>query len=525
MQYASVIPYQKTPRGVDFFDYGIPDDLIGSIVPGSLVKIPLRNTERLGVVASVQDTTVAKKPKNILSQESYSLWASPQRLEFLRWFADYYYVSLPTAFHTLHQLYTKKAFFEMQKETERDVIPEPQCVLIQTEEDREGFLQKTIQAQQGTVLLIEPEEYVAKEREKFFQQHNIPYLSLFGSHSKKIWTAAQEKILANEAVVIIGSRKALFLAMSDTTVIIDDEHEKALKQYDLNPRYRAGVVADFLAQQGHSPIRQLFLVSKTPSVWTWKQVEQGRYTLRDSRTKNLPAVQIVDMNHFTKQGWLSDVAHDALSQNGKVFVFFNRIGFQTIGACQSCGHTTPTTATTCIRCHGTDIRIIRKGTVQLETEIAQAFPGKRIQRIDSTTDLTGVTIDADIIIGTEKVLRVLPLSAFTAVIVLSVDHLLTFPHYQSEERVFQLLVALQDQSRPLIIQTHAPHHPLWSRVIQNDVPGFLTAEYAMRKMLRLPPAQSYWLIRPQHSTDVLKVTERPEIAGIDPQSIIDVVDE
>lgn len=107
---AQVIPYAKTIRGKDWFDYAIPSSMVVTLRSGALVWVNFRNRDVLGVVMRTKDSAVAslKKVKPILEVCAEQKWYSEERLLFLRWFAAYYFISLPHAFKVTQLPYVTK---------------------------------------------------------------------------------------------------------------------------------------------------------------------------------------------------------------------------------------------------------------------------------------------------------------------------------------------------------------------------------------------------------------------------------
>lgn len=532
--FASVIPDRKTPRGVDFFTYAIPEDLVNSVTVGTTVVIPFRNRHITGVVLSTDTApTTQKQLKPIDSVALQQPWLRPDRMNFLQWFALYYCVSLPTALHVLQRPLIKSMNLDLPKIPDT-TIQQPEIILYNTPRSYADSLLHVVRNSTGPCIVIAPEIQHLLHIEHIFREAGIEYLTIFGSTSKKLWSAAQSIALgANDSPrVIIGSRTALFLAFGpDTTIYIAHEHEKSHKQYEMNPRYRAGVIAQFLTHQPRSGVRSLFFASPSPTLYSWMQFREGHATLRDVRQKTESTPLVIDMNHYANEvRWLSDRALQQMRGSQKTFIFLNRIGLTAYSICSDCGKTIPQSSAQCQFCHSTKMKIVKKGIQQLEQEIQRTFPDKRILRIDSTIDSNARSLEvqislADIIVGTEKVLRTSALEQVDSIVVLSMDHLLTYPHYQSQERVFQLLTELQYAQKPLIIQTYAAHHPVWGFVKTMDVVGFLDAELRIRTMLKRPPVSPLWVARDPQGHESERFTDIQKLKQLPRDWLIDVIDD
>ena len=60
-QIAEIIHLVKMPRGINFFDYEIPEKLRQQIRPGSFVKIPFKDRIISGLVRGLKDSSLFDK--------------------------------------------------------------------------------------------------------------------------------------------------------------------------------------------------------------------------------------------------------------------------------------------------------------------------------------------------------------------------------------------------------------------------------------------------------------------------------
>ena len=88
---AQVIPFQKLPRNLDFFDYLIPDNLVGVVKAGHLVEIPFKNSTILGLVVSLKTESQFKNLKPIISIKQTTPYISQPYLKLAFWFSQYYH--------------------------------------------------------------------------------------------------------------------------------------------------------------------------------------------------------------------------------------------------------------------------------------------------------------------------------------------------------------------------------------------------------------------------------------------------
>ena len=86
-QFASVVLDVTIQKPLE---YAVPDELIGKISSGALVKVPLNGSTRHGVVISVRDIAEFPKTKPIAGLIKGSPPLSEELLQLILWMADYY---------------------------------------------------------------------------------------------------------------------------------------------------------------------------------------------------------------------------------------------------------------------------------------------------------------------------------------------------------------------------------------------------------------------------------------------------
>lgn len=509
---AEVVPYTRTIRGKDHFDYAIPEGLVVS--PGDLVDIVFRSKKIVGLVFGIKQVSEAKHLQPLLGVREYSEWKQPERRAFLQWFAEYYAISLPSAFRTMQFPILKRVraqrraprttdqqqtVSEMYTETRIQIVRGASHVLRYDQRaDCVRFYQEYIAHSLGHALIVVPDIVDAYALENALRIL-FPTHVLTSDASPSVWHRAIDALRGDIPTVFIGTKRAVFLPWHYfRTVIVDQEESRSHKQFDQNPRYHVRAVVERLAVHGQSDLQKrptVLYTSIAPSVDRMAHAEHnGDVVLHLAHSLSDQHVQVVDMELERRNknySWFSDQLIITLQNSKKSFLFFNRVGMYGAAVCTDCGTLLPYTAVACTQCHGQRIRYTRKGTQQLEKELQQLFPNKRILRVDRDQDaalLQPLSLErADMIVGTEKVLHVLPLSYFDCIGVLSVDHLLVYPHFRSNERVYQLLAEFCSMPMPVIIQTSAPHHPVIRFVVHGAYDAFVKEELQVRKMLSLPP--------------------------------------
>ena len=340
-----------------------------------------------------------------------------------------------------------------------------------------------------------------------------------------------------EASVMIGPRSALFTPFDRLgLIIIDEEHESAY-QSEIVPRYQAAEVAAIRAEMSGALV---VLGSATPSVAVYQKAREGmiglhRLTQRARTGSRLPDVKVVDLREefrMKNRGILSQSLHEAmdacLKRGDQMMLFLNRRGYAGFVSCRSCGYVVKCRHCdvsmtvhhhTLLKCHycGSEQPMPRVcpscgspyiagfgvGTQKVEEFVQKEFPEARILRMDRDTtsgkDDMGRILQtfseggADILIGTQMIVKGHDFANVTLVGILAADLSLFAGDYQSSERTFQLLTQAAgragrgDRPGEVIIQTYQPEHYCIQTAAAQDYDSFYSQEIRFRQMLHYPP--------------------------------------
>jgi len=140
------------------------------------------------------------------------------------------------------------------------------------------------------------------------------------------------------------------------------------------------------------------------------------------------------------------------------------------------------------------------GTERVETLLRELFPAARILRADTDAVKSQEEMhtilkamregNADILLGTQMVVKGLDLPNVTLASVLLADVGLSLPHFRAGERIFQLLTQLTGRAggkREVIIQTFRPQALEIALAAKQDVKTYLEQELATRMEAHYPP--------------------------------------
>ncbi len=340
-----------------------------------------------------------------------------------------------------------------------------------------------------------------------------------------------------EVDIIIGPRSALFTPFPNLgLIIIDEEHESSYKSEGA-PRYHARETAIERARMTGSSV---VLGSATPSVESYKKAMDKEYTLftlnhRAVLGSKLPAIHLVDLREELKaknrsifSRKLKTLIEDRLDKKEQIMLFINRRGYSGFVSCRSCGHVLKCPhcdisltyhkvgklschycgyeepmPKLCPECSSPYIAAFGTGTQKIEELTAKEFPAARILRMDADTTgskdghekiLTAFAEHkADILIGTQMIVKGHDFKDVTLVGVLAADLSLYVGDYRSAERTFELLVQASgragrgEKTGEVVIQTYTPEHYSVKTAAENNYFGFYEQEILYRKMLQYPP--------------------------------------
>lgn len=339
-----------------------------------------------------------------------------------------------------------------------------------------------------------------------------------------------------EIDVIIGPRSALFTPFPRLGIIImDEEHESSYKS-ESSPKYHARETAMEIARLHGASV---MLGSATPSLEAYYRAENGEYklfTLKERLTgEGLPSVHIVDLRQELKEGnssvfsrKLQELLQDRLTKKEQSILFLNRRGYAGFVSCRSCGHVmkcphcdvslsehnggrlichycghSERKPGICPHCGSKYISGFRAGTQQVEEKLKTLFPEARTLRMDADTTRNKGSYEkilaafanreADVLIGTQMIVKGHDFPHVTLVGVLAADLSLNVSDYRAGERTFQLLTQAVGRAGrgsvagEAVIQTYQPEHYAVVRAASQNYEGFYGEEIIYREMVGYPP--------------------------------------
>lgn len=353
-----------------------------------------------------------------------------------------------------------------------------------------------------------------------------------------------ERAKKGEVSIVIGPRSALFTPFRNLGLILmDEEHEGSYKS-EKTPCYHARETAIERAR-----MEGAFVVmgSASPSVESYYKGLQGEYRLLylNSRYEKraLPEVSVIDLREELKAGnrsifsrVLMEKIRQRLDAGEQTLLFLNRRGYSGFVSCRSCGYVmkcphcdVSLTAhqngrlvchycgyekpqvQVCPSCGSPYIGGFKAGTQQIETLVKKCFPDARVLRMDADTTrrkddhekiLSAFSSgEADILIGTQMIVKGHDFPNVTLVGILAADLSLFSEDYRAAERTFQLLLQAEGRAgrgeKPgeALIQTYHPEHYSIQAAAHQDYEEFFQAEIRYRLLMDYPPAAAMAAVR------------------------------
>lgn len=345
-----------------------------------------------------------------------------------------------------------------------------------------------------------------------------------------------EQARAGKLDVVIGPRSALFTPFEKLgAIIIDEEHESSYKS-EKTPKYHAREAAIERARISKAVV---VLGSATPSVDSYYKAMNGQYALYtlDERATgaSLADVSIVDMRAEMMNGnktavsmELKNEIADRLSKKEQIMLFINRRGYAGFISCRQCGksikcpHCDVSLSAhingklvchycgyeqiykkECPSCGSRFVGAMKAGTEAIELTLSRLFPDAKILRMDADTTkgkdghekvLSAFkNHEADILIGTQMIVKGHDFPDVTLVGALAADMSLNVGDFRAAERTFQLLTQAAgragrgEKRGRFIIQTYLPENEHIIAAAKQDYDSFYQLELAYRKMLNYPP--------------------------------------
>ncbi|MBE2897263.1 primosomal protein N' [Pasteurellaceae bacterium HPA106] len=400
------------------------------------------------------------------------------------------------------------------------------------------------------VLFLVPEIGLTPQLVRSVEQRfHLPIDVLHSNLTDRQRFAAWKRAKCGASAIVIGTRSALFTQFQTLgLIIVDEEHDPSYKQQDTQWRYHARDMAVVRARKANIPI---ILGSATPSLESLANVEKNKYRLLQLDRRAISAhnlsQHIINLKNQPLNAGISarleSLMREHLERGNQVLLFLNRRGYAPVMLCHECGwlaecqqcerpytyHQTQhhlrchhcgiqrPIPRQCPKCGSTHLVTTGIGTEQLEQQLKQRFPAFSAVRIDRDSTARKGSLEAhlktieqkksQILIGTQMLAKGHHFPDVTLVALLNIDGALFSQDFRSEERLAQLYVQVAGragrglQAGEVVLQTHFPHHPLLSTLLDKGYRAFAKQALQLRAQLGLPPyaGQALFKVRSKNS--------------------------
>ena len=371
---------------------------------------------------------------------------------------------------------------------------------------------------------------------RFYEQFGGKIAVIHSRMSQGERSDSFEQARRGDIQIMIGPRSALFAPFAKLGLIIIDEEQESAYKSEGTPRFHAREVA---VARGKIENAKVILASATPSLESYYNCQIGEYALFKLTKRfgkgELPKVEVVDLraelrtgNNSILSGRLTKAIEEALAKEQQIMLFLNRRGYAGFVSCRSCGYVAKcphcdvslslhtngkltchycgyetAMVKKCPKCESPYVGGFKAGTQQIEEIINKYFPQAKVLRMDmDTTARKGghakilsafENHEADILIGTQMIVKGHDFKKVTLVGILAADLSLYADDYRCAERTFQLLVQAigragrADDEGVALIQTYNPEHYCIETAQSQDYGAFYEEEMSYRELLGYPP--------------------------------------
>lgn len=528
------------------FDYAIGRDLQRSIAVGCRVRISFNRRNRLGFVVGLKQKSPFKNLKSILSIPDGAPILDDTALKFTKTFSAYYGCSWGEAIETYLPRALRKGRTTVTESlgdagaasgpeiptfalcaqsglrpSKTSVGVKDPFLLIHDKSGNQSWsfllheMQATIKDKRSVIVLIPEASFLEAVLSKLKEPLASSWIVLDKALAPQKELEQWLMIKKSKAVVVVGTRSAVFAPVGDAglIVILAEEH-RAYKQQQ-SPHYHAREAALMRSGLEHS---RVILVSSTPSAEAWEMAQKTGWQKITLEADRLAALQTVDMTNYNPRRSsllsfpLQSNIQKILENKGKIVLLMNRLGFTTRTRCPQCGFQLKcercdvnliylyakkkmvcrlcsyqtVLPKMCPHCAGSYLRSTGTGIEKFESEVARLYPQASVTRYERESAF--LSDKADIIIATQAILKELGPLAADLIAFIQFDMELHRLDFRSAHKAFALLVHLRQLAREkLLIQTRLPDNYALKAAQKMDFDYFYRQELKHRRELNFPP--------------------------------------
>jgi len=411
-------------------------------------------------------------------------------------------------------------------------------------------------AKQKRVVIFTPTKSIVLYLHTILSRFRIKPMMLHGGLSKKQLKKSIEEYHAQPAPsLLVATPLALGILRGDEDSIVVEDADSAHYQKKQRPLVNlVGAIRSF-AHENHT---HYYECKYTPSLRDLMNDIKPNYL--SSRQKQIAPFALADMT-LCKEETLSPDALQALrTLTGKALIFTTRKGFYTFIYCTDCHKLALCSACRgplvlysfkktyykcrkcgaeydphmqCEDCGGWNLRGYGIGSQRIYGELKKKVPERPCWILDDTTASTPLKRKAileafnmstdGILVGTEMILEEPSLSAEIG-IVANCDNLFSLPEFNINERVLSLLLRFSEKisNTPTLIQTRFVRHPLFQRMIKQEIKQLLLGELEERKAANFPPYVLFIKITIAHADSAEREKRAAEAHALLKPHVLDI---
>ncbi|SDC90516.1 replication restart DNA helicase PriA [Desulfurella multipotens] len=379
-------------------------------------------------------------------------------------------------------------------------------------------------------LVLVPEIVLTNQYKRVFEEKFLDTVGVY--HSQ---LTPKQKFLEwlmfkkQEKRVLLGTRSAAFVDLSDTgLIVIDEENDDSYKQEN-TPSYNAKDLLIYRAKQLNIPV---ILSSATPTVETYYKAsitKKFKLFKLNNRINNceLPVIEFSKPENTLLSIKSQEYIKKSIEEKQTCAILVNRRGFAHFLICGDCGYifrcpncnvslvyhkktkdlkchfceSSFEIPKKCPNCSSYNIKDVGTGTQKMEEFLRENFGNINIARLDRDTasskknayNIVSNLLDGkiDIIVGTSMISKGYDIEKINLVIISNIESIFALPDFRADEKCVSLIIQTagrsgRKQKGNVIIESKLPSR-LENFIINHDYEGFLKEEINLRKSLNYPP--------------------------------------
>ncbi|HPL95289.1 MAG TPA: primosomal protein N' [bacterium] len=514
---AHILPLLRLPLKLPYFSYVVPLPLKKELQIGSLVKINFRGKNISGLVIDITEKNKHQFPLKKIDSLINKKIITNEQLSLITRMAE----NLAVAKTTLIKSIIPKTKIKIDSffiPSDRKINKKNRKELWWHNNEKKALEMmadkiKNIKNKKQILILV-PEIEKQKEIIRKLKLNTDEVFFCSSKTKEKYFTENYLKLLAGKPIIVVGTQKAVLLPFINLPEIFIIQAESwYYKQSDINPRFDARLVANWLADLLTA---NLTLITAAPTPEDYQHIKN----IKDVRDKNYKNFLTVDLKKEKMAGnfnFLGELTErkitQTINQKQKILILHNRKALANYLFCNDCGYVfkcpkcfksmayleknknilcrhcgyQEEMPPLCPKCAGPNIKFKTPGVEKIKKELQKKYINKKIMASDK---ILGADIlpETEILVATEFIINKIDLTNFALIIFTDFGQFLNQADFRAGEKAYQLLAQIRATSlAEIIIQTHEPDNYIIKSNQQNKPEIFYQEELANRQLFFYPP--------------------------------------